>query len=192
MVRSELDLLNSSLIRSSLIKTFSLLLLGTSIPTVPLPGTGATTRIFGAFIARARSSARLEILETLMPGPGSNSYRVITGPVPIVVICPKTPKSPSLSTNLFAFAFSSDSAIAGSDGGRSFRRTRKSCLNLSSISIFIISSLKRMVTCGSFFSTGFSTTSAITFSTVISSSFFFALEGFLFLTILTLFNPIFK
>ena len=66
---------------------------GTSIATLPRPGTGPKTRTAPAFIARARSSARFTTWFTLIPGPGSNSYPVITGPGLIRAMCPLTPKS---------------------------------------------------------------------------------------------------
>ena len=114
--------------------------MGTSIPTVPFPGTGATILIFGAFIASARSSASPAIFDTFIPGPGSNSYLVITGPVPMDVIFPVMPKSLSFSTSFFAFNFNSDSAMPGSEGSGSLSRLRNFCLNSSLISTFIISS----------------------------------------------------
>ena len=46
---------------------------GTSMATLPRPGTGPKTRTAPAFIASARSSARFTTWFTLMPGPGSNS-----------------------------------------------------------------------------------------------------------------------
>ena len=57
--------------------------LGTSMPTVVLPGIGATMRTLGTASAIARSSARLMIRETRRPASSSISNWVITGPVSI-------------------------------------------------------------------------------------------------------------
>ncbi len=57
--------------------------LGTSMPTVVLPGIGATIRTLGTARAIARSSARLMIFLTLRPASSSISNWVITGPVSI-------------------------------------------------------------------------------------------------------------
>ncbi len=56
---------------------------GTSIPTVVLPGIGATIRTLGTARAIARSSAKLMIRETRRPASSSISNWVITGPVSI-------------------------------------------------------------------------------------------------------------
>src|SRR4030067_2841266 len=76
----DFNALNCSDAIISLRKTSSLKWLGTSIPTVDLPGRGATMRTLTDFSARARSSDRFTILDNLIPGAGSNSYIVITGP----------------------------------------------------------------------------------------------------------------
>src|SRR4030066_692026 len=76
----DFNALNCSDAIISLRKTSSLTWLGTSIPTVDLPGRGATMRTLPDFSARARSSDRFTILDNLIPGAGSNSYIVITGP----------------------------------------------------------------------------------------------------------------
>ena len=57
--------------------------LGTSMPTVVLPGIGATIRTLGTARAIARSSARLMIFETRSPASSSISNWVMTGPVSI-------------------------------------------------------------------------------------------------------------
>ena len=54
---------------------------GTSTPTAPRPGIGATMRMLCAFIASARSFARFAIWRTFTPGAGSTSNWVTTGPV---------------------------------------------------------------------------------------------------------------
>ena len=53
------------------------------MPTVDLPGIGATIRTLGTARAIARSSARRWILETRRPASSSISNWVITGPVSI-------------------------------------------------------------------------------------------------------------
>ena len=57
--------------------------LGTSMPTVVLPGIGATIRTLGTARAIARSSARLMIFDTRSPASSSISNWVMTGPVSI-------------------------------------------------------------------------------------------------------------
>ena len=82
---------------------------GTSMATLPRPGTGPNTRTAPAFIASARSSARFTTWLTLIPGPGSNSYPVMTGPGLIRAMCPLTPKSSSRFRRCSAFWRSSSS-----------------------------------------------------------------------------------
>jgi hypothetical protein len=50
------------------------------MPTAAFPGMGATMRTRSASSAMARSSARLTILLSRVPGAGANSYMVTTGP----------------------------------------------------------------------------------------------------------------
>jgi hypothetical protein len=66
--------------------------LGSSMPTAPLPGTGASTRTRVAFMARAMSSERFTMELILTPGAGSRSKRVITGPGWMSVVRACTPK----------------------------------------------------------------------------------------------------
>ena len=73
IVNLDSALLNLSDAITSLIYTASLTSFGISIPTVPLPGIGASIRIALAARLSAISSARLTILLTLTPGAGSNS-----------------------------------------------------------------------------------------------------------------------
>ena len=56
------------------------------------PGIVATL-VESELVFLAMSSERLIILETLIPGAGSNSYKVTTGPWLIFLIFPSTPKS---------------------------------------------------------------------------------------------------
>ena len=72
-------LLNFSFAIISFKNTFSLLALGISIPIVFFPGIVAT-RVDTELVCLAISSARLTILETLIPEAGSNSFNVTTGP----------------------------------------------------------------------------------------------------------------
>jgi len=53
--------------------------LGNSIPTVFFPGIVAI-RADSELVFRAISSERFITLETLIPGAGSNSFKVTTGP----------------------------------------------------------------------------------------------------------------
>ena len=66
----ESDFLYCSESRSSFKNTRALSLLGTSTPTVPFPGTGATILIDCAFMARAISSLKAVILLILTPVAG--------------------------------------------------------------------------------------------------------------------------
>ena len=91
-VSFERALLNALLMTTSLIDTVSRDRLGTSIPTTDLPGSGATMRRLTALSASARSSARLTMRATLVPGAGSNSYIVTTGPGLTSVTRPSIPK----------------------------------------------------------------------------------------------------
>src|SRR5216117_4420450 len=64
------------------------------MPMALRPGTTAT-RADSALIERAMSSARPMTRDDLMPGAGSSSYSVTTGPGLALTISPRTPKSPS-------------------------------------------------------------------------------------------------
>ena len=72
--------------------TESLFELGISIPTVFFPGI-IDTLVETELVFLAMSSARFTILETLIPGAGSNSYKLTTGPLLIFFILPFIPKS---------------------------------------------------------------------------------------------------
>ena len=67
-------------------------MLGSSIPTVLLPGIVAILAD-SELVFLAISSDKLMILETLIPAAGSNSLRVTTGPWLTFLILPLTPKS---------------------------------------------------------------------------------------------------
>ena len=71
------------------------MLLGSSIPTVLLPGIVAILAD-SELVFLAISSDKLIIFETLTPAAGSNSLRVTTGPWLIFFILPLTPKSKSI------------------------------------------------------------------------------------------------
>ena len=60
------------------------------MPMTVRPGTTAT-RTEIALIERAMSSARPITRDALMPGAGSNSYSVTTGPGRTCTIWPRTP-----------------------------------------------------------------------------------------------------
>ena len=94
---------NSSVANISLRKTISRSRFGISIPTTPLPGMGATMRIESAWSAMERSSARLAMRLTLMPGPGAYSNMVMTGPGHISTTSPSTLKSSSFFSSSRAF-----------------------------------------------------------------------------------------
>ena len=85
-------LLNFSSSIISFKNTFSLLEFGISIPIVFLPGTVATLADI-ELVYLAISSDKLMILDTFIPGAGSNSFNVTTGPQLILLILPSTPKS---------------------------------------------------------------------------------------------------
>ena len=108
---------------SSLSLTFFLIRLGTSMPTVDFPGSGATTLTLGAFKAIARSSESDAILDTLVPGDSSSSYMVIEGPVskPTTSATTLNCASASSRTSALFFRDSSSSALPGSE--RSSRRS---------------------------------------------------------------------
>ena len=84
--------LNFSFIKISLNKTPSLVSLGISMPTVFLPGITATL-VDVELVFLAISSDRFIIFETFIPGAGSNSYKLTTGPLLIFFIFPSIPKS---------------------------------------------------------------------------------------------------
>ena len=62
------------------------------MPTVFFPGIVAI-RADSELVLRAISSAKLIIFETFIPGAGSNSFKLTTGPWLIFIILPSTPKS---------------------------------------------------------------------------------------------------
>ena len=73
------------------------------MPMALRPDTTAT-RADTALIERAMSSARPMTREDLMPGAGSSSYSVTTGPGCALMISPRTPKSPSTLSSAVALA----------------------------------------------------------------------------------------
>ncbi|KKU30386.1 MAG: hypothetical protein UX44_C0024G0016 [candidate division WWE3 bacterium GW2011_GWA1_46_21] len=72
----------ASEISASLKLTFTVVLLGTSIPIRDLPGIGASilTEPVGDAKAKARSYCKLEILAILVPLEVSSAYCVTEGP----------------------------------------------------------------------------------------------------------------
>ena len=82
--------LKSELFKISLKYTFSLILLGSSMPTVLLPGIVAILAD-SELVFLAISSDKFIIFETLTPAAGSNSFKVTTGPLLTFLILPLTP-----------------------------------------------------------------------------------------------------
>src|SRR5712671_1151111 len=76
------------------------------MPMALRPGTTAT-RADSALIDRALSSASPITRDDLMPGAGSSSYSVTTGPGLALTISPRTPKSPSTPSSARELASSS-------------------------------------------------------------------------------------
>ena len=92
--------------------------LGTSTPTAPLPGMGAT-RMDGARIAMARSSARATIRPAFTPGPGTTSNWVTTGPVvrPAILASTLNVRSVSSSDCPSRSSWLSPASTSVADGG---------------------------------------------------------------------------
>ncbi len=113
--------------------------LGSSMPITVLPGMG-DTRALIALMLRAMSSARPTTRLALMPGAGSSSYMVTTGPVRTAVISPLTLKSSSTFSSRRALrssaslsslgALSSERSSSRSRLGRSYSANRSFCLAL--------------------------------------------------------------
>lgn len=95
------------------IETMFCLALGTSIPTVPLPGIGAMIRIPKAARLRAISSSRFLIFDIFTPSAGVISYNVIVGPTVAVIVLICTPKLFNTSTMRFLLAVCSFMSIYG-------------------------------------------------------------------------------
>ena len=72
--------------------TPSLLVFGISIPTVFFPGI-IETLVETELVFRAISSDKFIIFDTFIPGAGSNSYKLTTGPLLTLFIFPLIPKS---------------------------------------------------------------------------------------------------
>ena len=84
---------------------------GNSIPMTLRPGTTAT-RADMADMERAISSAKPMTREDFVPGAGSNSYSVTTGPGRTLIISPFTPKSSRTPSSRRAFCSRESSEIA--------------------------------------------------------------------------------
>ena len=91
MVSFDLAFCTCSSTSTSLRYTVARVLFGTSMPTEPLPGIGATMRTRSACSDIARSFDSAEIFDSLVPGAGTNSYIVTTGPGWISATLPLTP-----------------------------------------------------------------------------------------------------
>src|ERR1700693_4839241 len=74
------------------------------MPMALRPETTAT-RADTALIERAMSSDSPITRDDLMPGAGSSSYSVTTGPGRALMISPRTPKSPSTLSSAVAFSW---------------------------------------------------------------------------------------
>ena len=96
---------------SSRSTTISRRSLGSSMPMALRPGTTAT-RAATALMERAMSSASPMTREDLVPGAGSSSYSVTTGPGRTLVISPFTPKSWSTPSSSRAFSCNTSSLMA--------------------------------------------------------------------------------
>jgi hypothetical protein len=97
---------------SSRKETMSRTALGSSMPITVRPGM-AETRAEIALMLRAISSARPITRLALMPGAGSSSYMVTTGPVRTAVISPFTLKSSSTFSSRRALRSSASLSILG-------------------------------------------------------------------------------
>ena len=102
--------------------------LGTSTPTLFLPGIGATIRTLGTRIAMAKSSAKATIFCRRKPGSRSISYWEMTGPVSISTTLTTKPNclqvfskiSALISASRFCCSNGSESAASSiSNGGSS-------------------------------------------------------------------------
>ncbi len=91
---------------------------GTSMPTVPLPGTGARMRTFSARIVIATLFDSDEIFSTRTPAAGYNSNSVTVGPFVTSPDSTSMPNSCNVSRNTFALAFKSSitSRLPGNGG----------------------------------------------------------------------------
>ena len=72
------------------------------MPMTLRPGTVAM-RTARAHMERAMSSAKPMTRLVLVPGAGSNSYKVTTGPGRTLTTCPLTPKSSKVVSSMRAF-----------------------------------------------------------------------------------------
>ena len=108
---------------SSLRYTRVLFRLGTSTPTVPFPGIGATILMLTAFNASDILSLREVILWIFTPLAGCNSYLVMTGPLLTSTTFTSTPNSPKTSSRIFElvskFSLISLSSIGGGELSKS-------------------------------------------------------------------------
>ena len=86
--------------------------LGSSMPMTLRPDTTAM-RTDTALMERAMSSARPMTRLVLVPGAGSSSFRVTTGPGRIFTISPRIPKSSSTDSKSLAFFDRASSCTRG-------------------------------------------------------------------------------
>jgi len=137
-VRRESDWTNSFEETISRRLTISRCSLGISMPTTSRPGMGATIRMEMADNARAKSSERPTIFDSLIPGAGRYSKVVITGPGRISTTSPRTLKSLSLPSRILAFSWSISVSIlrrifAFSSRKAELGQTKSGCSRMSRI-----------------------------------------------------------
>ena len=126
----------AGMLKSSIKRTISRVLFGTSIPIYGLPGMTSTTRTDAIDIERAKSREILVTLEAFTPGARSSSKRVTTGPGcasttlaltlnSCSLISSSSDKRASCSSVKFTFLFGSTSSSKSSPGSgdKSFRRS---------------------------------------------------------------------
>ena len=111
---------DSSISRNATISDFGF---GTSTPTAPFPGIGATIRMLCARMASARSFASVANCLTFTPGAGSISNCVTTGPVVRPTSSPSTRNVRSASMSFTPIASSSRLPRSALRGGGGVRRS---------------------------------------------------------------------
>ena len=126
--------------------------LGSSMPITVLPGT-VLTRAETALMLRAMSSDRPITRAALVPGAGSSSYMVTTGPVRTAVTSPFTLKSSSTDSSSRALRSSacrsSGTTLASPRSDSSSRLGRSNAANMSFCRVIAWPSALRGATLGS-------------------------------------------
>ncbi len=114
----------SRLLISSLRRTFSLVGLGTSMPTVSRPAWLATMRMLTALRARAISLETAVSAATLVPGARRMSYWVITGPDSMPTTSPSILYSRRADSRASAWSRTIDSSVLLKSSSGSSSRSR--------------------------------------------------------------------